>query len=57
MVSFALYFFGTFFPRGKLPYPITFTRKIRELLNLPDSTALHQLGCTVRYSEVKKSTV
>lgn len=56
-LSFALFFFGTIFPRGKLPYPITLTRKIRELLNLPDTTALYQLGYTVQSSEAKKSTV
>lgn len=42
---------------GKLPYPIILTRKIRKLLNLPDRTALYQLGCTVQYSEFKKSTM
>lgn len=53
MLSFGLFFIGTIFPGGKLPYPITLTRKIRELVNLPDSTVLYQLRYTAQYFEVK----
>lgn len=53
MLPFALFFLGIIFPGGKLPYPITLPRKIRELVNLPDSTVLYQLGYTAQYFEVK----
>lgn len=53
MLSFALFFLGTIFPGGKLPHPITLTGKIRELVNLPDSSVLYQLGYTAQYFEVK----
>lgn len=53
MLYFALFFLGTIFPGEKLPYPITLTRMIRELVNLPESAALYQLAYTAQYFEVK----